>query len=291
MHDCWHGPRPPRVLAIAGTDPSGGAGTAADTKSITAAGGYAMTAVTALVAQSTRGVRAIHTPPVEFLREQLAAVVEDVEVDAVKTGMLGNAEIVGVAEEVLADLRPAVVVVDPVMVATSGDRLLEPEAHTALRRLCASADVVTPNIPELAILAGADPADDEAAAVEQARRIAGETGARIVVKTGHLSGGEVANVLVGPEGVLARACSPRVETRATHGTGCSLSSALATRLTIDGKAGPALAWVTAWLHEAVAHGAALNVGRGRGPVDHSHRARRLETAALALGAPEWEDRP
>lgn len=147
-------PRPPRVLSIAGTDPSGGAGTAADTKSITAAGGYAMTVVTCLVAQNTTGVRAVHTPPTEFLSEQLAAVSEDVTVDAVKTGMLGTARIITTVSDWLDRLDPRVLVVDPVMIATSGDRLLDIDAEEAMRQFCRRASVITPNVPELAVLLG-----------------------------------------------------------------------------------------------------------------------------------------
>ena len=125
----------PRVLSIAGTDPSGEAGTAADTKSIIAAGGYAMAVVTSLVAQNTEGVRAIHTPPTDFLVQQLAAVSDDVRIDAVKTGMLGTAEIVDAVATFLDEHRPLVVVVDPVMVATSGERLLAPAAEAAIQSL------------------------------------------------------------------------------------------------------------------------------------------------------------
>ena len=177
----------PRVLSIAGTDPSGGAGTAADTKSIIAAGGYAMAVVTSLVAQNTEGVRAIHTPPTDFLVQQLAAVSDDVRIDAVKTGMLGTAEIVDAVAAFLDEHRPPVVVVDPVMVATSGDRLLASDAEAAMREFCRRATVITPNIPELAVLCQSEPATTPKQAVEQARRWAAETGVAVVVKTGHLN--------------------------------------------------------------------------------------------------------
>lgn len=269
----------PRVLSIAGTDPSGGAGTAADMKSITAAGGYAMTVVTSLVAQNTTGVRAIHTPPTGFLAAQLAAVRDDVEVDAVKTGMLATADIIGTVQGWLDADRPPVVVVDPVMVATSGDRLLRPDAEEAMRGFCRRADVVTPNIPELAVLAGARPAADEADAVAQARGWAQSAGVAVIVKTGHLGSRATTNVWVDPDGSAFRVPSSRVETTSTHGTGCSLSSALATRLAAGDTPAQALTWVTEWLHEAIVHGQELHVGHGHGPVDHGHRARRLEAAA------------
>ncbi|MDU2071332.1 MAG: bifunctional hydroxymethylpyrimidine kinase/phosphomethylpyrimidine kinase [Cutibacterium avidum] len=272
----------PRVLSIAGTDPSGGAGTAADTKSITAAGGYAMAAVTALVAQNTQGVRAIHTPPTEFLTQQLAAVSDDVAIDAVKTGMLGTVEIIKTVAGFLDEHRPPVVVVDPVMVATSGDRLLAPDAEVAMREFCLRATVITPNIPELAVLCQSEPAKDAEEALEQARGWAKETGVAVIVKTGHLDSSRVDNIWVTPEGTTYTAQITRVETTNTHGTGCSLSSALATRLGAGDAPGDALGWVTNWLHEAIQHGSELKVGRGHGPVDHSHRARRLSADASAV---------
>lgn len=272
----------PRVLSIAGTDPSGGAGTAADMKSITAAGGYGMTVVTCLVAQNTTGVRAIHTPPVSFLSQQLDAVSDDVTVDAVKTGMLGTAGIIETVATWLDAHRPPVLVVDPVMVATSGDRLLEPDAEDAMRLFCRRATVVTPNIPELAVLAGCGPAGDQDAAVAQARDWAERTGVAVIVKTGHLDSALTTNLWVGPGGVLAEAPSSRVDTTSTHGTGCSLSSALATRLGAGEGPAEALAWTTDWLHEAIEHGHELNVGKGHGPVDHGHRARRMIAVAEQL---------
>ncbi|AFV88131.1 Phosphomethylpyrimidine kinase [Acidipropionibacterium acidipropionici ATCC 4875] len=281
----------PRVLSIAGTDPSGGAGTAADMKSITAAGGYGMTVVTCLVAQNTTGVRAIHTPPLDFLAAQLEAVSDDVAVDAVKTGMLGTAGIIGTVGSWLDAHRPPVLVVDPVMVATSGDRLLEPDAEEAMREFCRRADVVTPNIPELAVLTGATPATDQHAAVAQAREWAADTGVAVIVKTGHLDSALTTNLWVGPDGITAEAPSRRVDTTSTHGTGCSLSSALATRLGAGDSPQRALAWTTDWLHEAIEYGAALHVGRGHGPVDHGHRARRLAAELEAATAePGFFDR-
>lgn len=272
-------PRPPRVLSIAGTDPSGGAGTAADTKSITAAGGYAMTVVTCLVAQNTTGVRAVHTPPIEFLSEQLAAVSEDVTVDAVKTGMLGTARIITTVSDWLDRLDPRVLVVDAVMIATSGDRLLDIDAEEAMRQFCRRASVITPNVPELAVLLGEAPARDEPGAIDQAKRWAARTGVDVVVKTGHLESRTATNTWVHPDGSTEAAASSWVDTTNTHGTGCSLSSALATRLGQGDAPAEALGWVTDWLHEAILHGAQLEVGKGNGPVDHGHLTRRLTAAA------------
>ena len=272
----------PRVLSIAGTDPSGGAGTAADLKSITAAGGYGMSVVTALVAQNTHGVRDLHVPPAEFLTEQLHAVSDDVTLDAVKTGMLGTADIIGTVAAWLDDVQPAILVVDPVMVATSGDRLLQPEAEQAMVAFCRRATVVTPNIDELAVLTGQPRAATEDEALQQAARWSAETGVAVVVKTGHLDTLTVTNTWLSPDGTRIAVPSTRVDTTSTHGTGCSLSSALATRLGRGDTPAAALAWATDWLHESITHGAALRVGSGHGPVDHGHRARRLQAAASSV---------
>ena len=274
-------PSAPRVLSIAGTDPTGGAGTAADLKSITAAGGFGMAAVTAVVAQNTHGVSDIHVPPAQFLAAQLRAVSDDVELEAVKTGMLGTAEIIEAVGTWLSAHPPRVLVVDPVMVATSGDRLLEPEAEQAMIRFCSLATAVTPNIDELAVLTGEPRAHDEDEALAQAARWSEATGVAVVVKTGHLDSREVTNTWIGTDGSRHRVHSTRVDTTSTHGTGCSLAAALATRLGAGEDPATALAWVTDWLHEAILHGAELQVGSGNGPVDHAHRARRLAAAGSA----------
>ena len=266
----------PRVLSIAGTDPSGGAGTAADLKSITAAGGYGMTVVTSLVAQNTHGVREIHTPPTAFLTAQLQAVSDDVVIDAIKTGMLGTVEVIETVAAWLDDQPPAVLVVDPVMVATSGDRLVDQQAEQAMIEFCARATVVTPNIDELAVLTGCQPAADEAQALHQASGWASATGVSVVVKTGHLRSDWTTNTWVCPDGARHPVYATRLASTSTHGTGCSLSSALATRLGADDSPDTALSWATQWLHEAIDHGEALNVGSGHGPVDHSYRARQLQ---------------
>ncbi|QHF23979.1 bifunctional hydroxymethylpyrimidine kinase/phosphomethylpyrimidine kinase [Rathayibacter sp. VKM Ac-2804] len=269
-------PRPiPRVLSIAGTDPTGGAGIQADLKSIGALGGYGMAVVTALVAQNTRGVRSIHLPPAAFLREQLDAVSDDVEIDAVKIGMIANAELGGIIAAWLDDVRPPLVVVDPVMVATSGHRLLDHEAEEAVRALVRRADLVTPNLPELAVLAGAEPAADWSAALEQARSLARDLGTAVLVKGGHLDGPATPDAIVTVDGGVREVPGERVATRNTHGTGCSLSSAMATLLAGD-EATPdtlaqALTEAKDWLNGALRGADALRVGEGNGPIDHFHR--------------------
>lgn len=276
----------PRVLSIAGTDPTGGAGIQADLKAIAAAGGYGMSVVTALVAQNTQGVRSVHVPPVDFLREQLDSVRDDVAIDAVKIGMLADASITHVVAEFLDGLDPSVpVVLDPVMVATSGDRLLEKEAEQAVRELCRRADVITPNLKELAVLTQTEEARSLDEAIATATTWAREAGTAVVVKGGHLNSRCADNAVVAPDGQVHRVQSTRVDTKNTHGTGCSLSSALATRLGAGDDAAAALEWSTQWLHEAIAHADALRVGTGHGPVDHFHRAQRLMRAASAVPLP------
>lgn len=294
--------RVPRVLSIAGTDPSGGAGIQADLKSIAASGGYGMCVTTSLVAQNTCGVREVFTPPLEFLTAQLAAVFDDVTVDAVKIGMLGDADTIRTVRTWLSEHPVPVVVLDPVMIASSGDRLLQAEAEQALRDLVPLVNVITPNIPELAVLCEKEPAQTFDEAHEQAANLAAATGTTVIVKGGHLCGQDAGNTAVFPDGTCAHVRTPRLDSRNTHGTGCSLSSSLATRLGVEllqhteaaehtAEQGVltsedthrALQWSTRWLHESIAAGAGLQVGsgEGHGPVDHAARARRLEAAASA----------
>lgn len=260
--------RPPRVLSIAGTDPTGGAGVHADLKAFAACGAYGMAAVTVLVAQNTRGVRGLHVPPADFLADQLAAVSDDVAVDAVKIGMLHSAELIGVVADWLAETAPPLTVLDPVMVATSGDRLLDEDAERALAALLDRVDLVTPNIPELAVLAGAEPAGDAAAMIGQARAVAARHDAAVLAKGGHLDGAEVVDALVSPDGSVAEFTAARVDTTCTHGTGCSLSAAIAALWPRLGDPAEAVARAKAWLTESLAHAEELGVGRGHGPVHH-----------------------
>lgn len=294
--------RVPRVLSIAGTDPSGGAGIQADLKSIAASGGYGMCVTTSLVAQNTCGVREVFTPPLEFLTAQLSAVFDDVTVDAVKIGMLGDADTIRTVRTWLSEHPVPVVVLDPVMIASSGDRLLQAEAEQALRDLVPLVNVITPNIPELAVLCQKEPAQTFDEAHEQAANLAAATGTTVIVKGGHLCGQDAGNTAVFLDGTCAHVRTPRLDSRNTHGTGCSLSSSLATRLGVEllqhtedaehtaeqsvltsEDTHRALQWSTRWLHESIAAGAGLQVGsgEGHGPVDHAARARRLEAAASA----------
>ncbi|OMH36823.1 bifunctional hydroxymethylpyrimidine kinase/phosphomethylpyrimidine kinase [Tersicoccus sp. Bi-70] len=290
-----------RILSIAGTDPTGGAGIQADLKSISALGGYGMAVVTCLVAQNTHGVRSIHTPPVAFLREQLDAVSDDVTIDAVKIGMLGNAEVATTVHAWLTDQRAAgrrfPVILDPVMVASSGDRLLDQDAEDAVRALAAAhADLLTPNLAELAILDGSDgtprdlldgndrrdPAEDWERALAAGRRVAARTDSVVLVKGGHLPGERTPDALVAPDGTLfAELTGPRVATTNTHGTGCSLSSAVATLYARTGAWPASLAAAKRWLTGALAAADGLHVGYGTGPVHHGHHLDAAVDAYLA----------
>jgi hydroxymethylpyrimidine/phosphomethylpyrimidine kinase len=264
----------PRVLSIAGSDPSGGAGIQADLKSIAAHGGYGMAVITALTAQNTQGVRAIHVPPAGFLAQQLEAVTQDITIDAVKIGMLGDADVVDAVRNWLEKVRPAVVVLDPVMVATSGDRLLQESAETALRGLLPLADLITPNLAELAMLLGEAQAGSWGEALEQGRRLAADTGATILVKGGHLDGDACPDALVNTGGLLGQEIveipGDRIATRNSHGTGCSLSSAMATAQARLGDWEASLRQVKPWLAGALESADSLDVGSGNGPIHHFH---------------------
>ena len=278
-------PRIPRVLAIAGSDPSGGAGIQADLKSIAANGGYGMAAITALTAQNTQGVRSVHVPPASFLTAQLEAISDDITIDAVKIGMLGDAAVIGAVRSWLEKVRPGVVVLDPVMVATSGDRLLQESAEAALHELLPLADLITPNLAELGILLGEPRAADWAAALEQGKRLAALTGTTVLVKGGHLpatgtretgapNDGGCPDALVNTGGVLGQETvvvpGERIDTRNSHGTGCSLSSAMATVRARTGDWEAALREVKPWLLGALREAGRLAVGAGNGPVHHFH---------------------
>jgi hydroxymethylpyrimidine/phosphomethylpyrimidine kinase len=281
----------PRVLAIAGSDPSGGAGIQADLKSIAASGGYGMAAITALTAQNTRGVSGVHVPPAPFLTAQLNAVSDDISVDAVKIGMLGDEQVITAVRSWLEKVRPGVVVLDPVMVATSGDRLLQASAEAALRALLPLADLITPNLVELGMLLGEPEAASWSEALEQGRRLAAGTGATVLVKGGHLDGDDCPDALINTRGLLSADVvvvdGQRIQTRNSHGTGCSLSSAMATVQARLGDWESSLRAVKPWLAEALRTSDQLEVGSGNGPVNHFHHlpSANLPSGDLTPGAP------
>lgn len=264
----WLAASVPRVLSIAGSDPSGGAGIQADLKSIAANGGYGMAVLTALTAQNTRGVRAVHVPPADFLRAQLDALSDDIVIDAVKIGMLADAEVIRTVGEWLEAVRPPIVVLDPVMVATSGDRLLAPDAERALRELLSRATLVTPNLAELTVLSGREIVDWNDA-ISAAEELSAEVGAAILVKGGHLTGDDAPDALVDARrGLREEFSGSRIPTGNTHGTGCSLSSALATLLARGEEPADAVLAARTWLRESLRSGESLRVGRGHGPISH-----------------------
>lgn len=262
--------RPPVVLTIAGSDPSGGAGVQADLKTFSALGGYGTTIVTALTAQNTCGVTGVHTVPAEFVRQQWDTLLEDVRVDALKIGMLATAELAALVGELLDEGRVRHVVLDPVMVSTSGHRLLDEDAMAAVRRLLPRASLVTPNLPEAAALLGTAPAGSVGEMAAQAEALVAQGARRVLVKGGHLEGaGRSIDVLAGPDGT-EQLSAPWVDTTNTHGTGCSLSSAIAA-LRPRCETWPAAARrAKQWLTGALAASGRLAVGHGPGPVHHFH---------------------
>lgn len=261
--------KPARILIVAGSDSGGGAGIQADIKTVTALGAYAMTAITALTAQDTREVAAVHPVPPDFIAQQMRLCLADIGADAVKTGMVGGAESIEAICAVLdeAAYRDIPVVVDPVMVAQSGATLLEPDAMAALkRRLLFRADVITPNIPEAEKLTGI--AIRQAEDMRHAAEMLLTTGVRaVLVKGGHGRGDQVIDILA-TEDYQEVFESPRIETRSTHGTGCTLASAIATRLGQGQPLAAAVADARAYLQEALLQ--APGLGHGHGPLWHGH---------------------
>lgn len=255
----------PRVLTIAGSDSGGGAGIQADIKTITCLGGYAASAITALTAQNTRGVFGIHEVPPAFVRQQIELVLSDIGADAIKTGMLESVEIIDTVASALTG-KPIPLILDPVMVAKGGAALLKADAVETLKnKLIPLAYLVTPNIPEAELLADMKiytPADMERAA----KRIA-DLGARnVLVKGGHLDGNEVVNILLAGN-LVHYVTSPRIETRNTHGTGCTLASAIATYIARGEDLKSAVEKANVYVLEAIRQ--APEIGHGHGPLKHN----------------------
>jgi hydroxymethylpyrimidine/phosphomethylpyrimidine kinase len=264
-------PKTPIALSIAGTDPTAGAGLQADLKTFSALGVYGATVVTALVAQNTRGVQAIQEIPPAFVRAQMDSVFSDLAVAAVKIGMLSQPAIIEAVAEGLEAWPGPPVVLDPVMVAASGDPLIADAAVDVLtRRLFPMARVITPNLFEAARLLGREPAGSEAEMVEQGEALLAFGPAAVLMKGGHAAGAESADVLVeaGQGPVWYRA--PRVATRNTHGTGCTLSSAIAAGLATGAALPDAVGGAKTFIAAAIAAADRLTIGHGRGPVHHFH---------------------
>lgn len=256
------------ALTIAGSDPSGGAGIQADLKTFAALGVYGASVLTALTAQNTQRVRAIHDVPADFVTAQLDAVFADLIVNAVKIGMLSRAATIAAVAESLARHHADNIVLDPVLRASSGDALLEQEAIAALRReLIPRALIVTPNLPEAAMLTDATPARDEGEMEAQARDIRSLGARYVLIKGGHGAGEESVDLLIGQDGVL-RLAAKRIVTRNTHGTGCTLSSAIAAGLAKGRDLVTAVREAKIYVTAAIAHADQLRVGRGHGPLHH-----------------------
>ncbi|ACA19268.1 phosphomethylpyrimidine kinase [Methylobacterium sp. 4-46] len=262
----------PIAVTVAGSDSGGGAGIQADLKTFSALGVYGASVVTALTAQNTLGVQAVHEVPGDFVARQIASVFGDLAVGAVKIGMLAREPVIAaVAEGLAAHAAGIPVVLDPVMVATSGDRLLAADAVASLRdRLIPRASVLTPNLPEAAILLGEPLAADEAAMLAQGRRLLALGPGAVLMKGGHGAGEESTDLLVGPGEDVLRLTGPRLATRHTHGTGCTLSAALAAGLARGLPLPDAARAAKAYLAAALAAAERLAVGRGHGPVHHFH---------------------
>jgi hydroxymethylpyrimidine/phosphomethylpyrimidine kinase len=261
----------PIALTIAGSDSSGGAGIQADLKTFAALGVYGASVITALTAQNTRGVSGIHSVPADFVTAQIDAVFGDLDIKAVKIGMVAQPATIEAIAAGLTKWSPAHVVLDPVMVATSGDHLLVPDAVDALRsRLMPHASLVTPNLPEAAALLGEPQAQDEAAIESQGRKLLAMGCAAVLIKGGHGQGAESIDYLFSAGGMVALA-APRVATANTHGTGCSLSSAIAAGLARGEDLEIAVREAKSWISEAIKQADRLGVGHGHGPIHHFHR--------------------
>jgi hydroxymethylpyrimidine/phosphomethylpyrimidine kinase len=258
------------AVTIAGSDSGGGAGIQADLKTFSALGVYGASVITALTAQNTRGVQAIHDVPPDFVAAQIDSVFSDLAVGAVKIGMLSQPAIIAAVARGLERHRAGPVVLDPVMVAASGDPLLAPDAVEALRgELIPRADLVTPNLPEAAAILGEAVAADEDAMARQGQAIRALGARAALVKGGHGSGPESADILVEASGTT-RLAAPRLATRNTHGTGCTLSSAVAAGLARGLDLPAAVRNAKAYVAAAIAAADRLGIGSGHGPVHHFH---------------------
>ena len=258
------------ALTIAGSDSSGGAGIQADLKTFAALGVYGASAITALTAQNTRGVSAIHDVPPAFIAAQLDAVFSDLTIGAVKIGMLSQPAAIEAVADALARHQAKNIVLDPVIAATSGHRLLAPAALAVLRhRLIPRALLLTPNLPEAAALLDASPAQNEREMEEQARRLLALGPAAVLIKGGHAGGDESVDLLV-EANTVTRFAAKRIVTAHTHGTGCTLSSAIAAGLAKGLDLAAAVRAGKAYVTAAIAAADRLAIGSGHGPVHHFH---------------------
>ena len=258
------------AVTLAGSDSGGGAGIQADLKTFSALGVYGASVITALTAQNTKGVTAIHDVPAEFVAAQIDAVFSDLDVSAVKIGMVSQRGVIETIAAGLARWRQSRVVLDPVMIATSGDKLLAPDAVDVLRRvLMPLALVVTPNLPEAAALLDAPVAHTERAMREQGERLLTLGARAVLLKGGHADGAESVDLLIEPT-AFTRLAADRIATANTHGTGCTLSSAIAAGLAKGMPLAEAVRAAKTYVTEALAAANRIKIGSGHGPVHHFH---------------------
>ncbi len=255
------------AVTIAGSDSGGGAGIQADLKTFSALGVYGACVITALTAQNTRGIIAIHDVPADFITAQMEAVFSDLHPASVKIGMLATSEAIETVAKGLEHHRAQNVVLDPVMLASSGDKLLRDDAMDALRKLMGKARLITPNLPEAAALLAQAPARDEEEMKAQARQLLALGPQAVLIKGGHGSGAESVDILVEIE-TCTRFAAARIETKNTHGTGCTLSSAIAAGLAKKLLLVDAISDAKAYVSAAIAAADRLEIGAGRGPLHH-----------------------
>lgn len=261
----------PVALTIAGSDLSGGAGIQADLKTFAAFGVYGASVITALTAQNTRAVSGIHAVPADFVTAQLDAVFDDLDIAAVKIGMVAQLATIEAIAAALSRKSPEHVVLDPVMLATSGDRLLSTDAISALREhLIPLASLITPNLPEAAALLQESVASDEAAIASQGKQLLASGARAVLIKGGHGQGSESIDYLFSGGDVIALP-APRIPTANTHGTGCSLSSAIAAGLAKGEALEQAVRGAKTWITAAIEAADSLGIGKGHGPIHHFHR--------------------
>lgn len=265
----------PTVLTIAGTDPTGGAGIQADLKTFSALGCYGMSVITALVAQNTCGVRAIHSVPPAFVQAQLQAVLDDILPDAIKIGMVHSLELVNVIADVLKQHPQIPVVFDPVMIATSGDRLIEERTVEAIvAQLFPLATLITPNMDEASLLANI-PVRTVEDMQTAAKKIMNMGTNALLLKGGHLESDELTSLLIGKEGLIKTLHSDKIETKNMHGSGCTLSSAIAAYLAQGYLLTEAVSKAQDYVHDAVYNAVDVVVGKGNGPLNHFYNPQKM----------------
>lgn len=267
-------PNTPIVLSVAGSDSGGGAGIQADIKAISATGSYACTVITALTAQNTRGVSGVMAVPGDFIEQQFEAIFSDIKVDAVKIGMLGDSATISTVAAAIRKYKPEYVVLDPVMVATSGDVLLAAEAtDTLINELIPLADVITPNLPEAQALLAARPAlntTDMNETEAQCKQLLSYGCQSVLIKGGHQEADTSTDFWLGSEG-LRTYSSQRIDTKNTHGTGCTLSASIASFLAQGYPMAEAIQQAKNYIQAAIEHADTLKIGEGSGPVHHFYR--------------------